>query len=107
MGLSKKIKKFGDWYVTTYGLETLKPYHYFIDKERLQNKYNDGTYDWPQHMSEKNWNNNDDFIEAFGYALKYFFKIKFSVKEQKVIKRKIQLMKDYCNNLPSPFKEEI
>ena len=61
--------RFGDWVVTSYGLENLvTPYD--IAASRLWEK--DGSaWDWPKHMSEKKWVDLSDFQAAFEAAREY------------------------------------
>lgn len=54
-------KQFGQWAVTTYGLECLTD-SYAIDKARLKEP------DWERHMSEKTWVLMEDFSAALKAA---------------------------------------
>lgn len=71
MRTSKVIKKFGTWAVTRYGVESLTHF-YPIEKSRVNEKHNDGTYAWEDHMVQKNWVNMEDFTTAINYAREYF-----------------------------------
>jgi TIR domain len=59
--VSPVVKRFGDWVVTTYGIECLKIY-YPIELSRVNKS------DWVRHMSEKEWVNIRDFAAALDYA---------------------------------------
>jgi hypothetical protein len=59
---------YGDWRVTTYGLECLTSY-YPISTERLWE--GKGYYDWEIHMSEKVWCNLSDFTRALEAARRH------------------------------------
>lgn len=63
--LDKIIFLFGQWAITTYGVECLEMY-YQISKERLWEP------DWEAHMSEKSWVNKKEFSKALNMAKKYF-----------------------------------
>jgi hypothetical protein len=54
-------RQFGQWAVTTYGLECLTD-QYAIEKSRLFES------DWERHMSEKAWVLMDDFVAAIQAA---------------------------------------
>lgn len=51
------IKRFGQWAVTTYGIEAVDG-SYWIEAERLWE------VDWLRHMGEKTWVNYHDFTAA-------------------------------------------
>ena len=55
--LSPILKRFGEWVVTTEGVECLTS-RYFIAKDRFDEN------DWVPHMREKTWVNIDDFTQA-------------------------------------------
>lgn len=59
--VSPVVKRFGDWVVTTYGIECLKIY-YPIELSRVNES------DWVRHMSEKEWVKIRDFAAALDYA---------------------------------------
>ena len=52
------LKRYGDWVVTTQGIECLTV-NYPIGKGRLEET------DWFEHMGEKSWVNMNDFRDAF------------------------------------------
>lgn len=54
------------WAVTEFGLECLDG-TYPIEKSRLREGLE--KHCWPEHMTEKNWVNADDFITAWLVAL--------------------------------------
>lgn len=59
------IKAFGQWHVTSYGLESTGVY-YPISKDRLSEPH------WIEHMAWKNWLIMADFQAALGFAKEYF-----------------------------------
>lgn len=56
-----------EWLVTELGLEH-KDTGYFIDRDCIANRRNDGLWTWPMHMAEKNWCRMQPFAEAFTCA---------------------------------------
>lgn len=63
---SKVIKQFGDWVVTTYGLENTASY-YPIEASRLWQA--SGTHgDWEHHLAAKNWTVDKDTNAALAFA---------------------------------------
>lgn len=65
---SKVIRKFGEWAVTTYGIERCLKIPYAIEKKRLSE-------DWEYHMRESKssqWMNHNEFERALDFARKYF-----------------------------------
>lgn len=64
--IAKIIRRFGQWVVTEYGVESLV-IQYAISKNRLT-----GT-DWVSHMSEKYWVVLDEFEVALKFALEYYY----------------------------------
>ena len=59
---SKVLAKYGDWAVTTYGVECLSQY-YPVEKRRLWE--GEGGHEWWDHMEEtKRWCNVTDFTRA-------------------------------------------
>jgi hypothetical protein len=60
---SKVLKSFGDWVVTTYGIECTTNY-YPIEKNRIWE------IDWVRQIREKIWGMHivDEFILALDYA---------------------------------------
>jgi len=61
------IKTFGQWAITTDGLDSLDTY-YPIHKSRLEKE------DWLRQVSQKSWVNMSDFAVAYVEAVKYFNK---------------------------------
>jgi len=61
---SRRIKTFGQWAVTAYGVECLESF-YPIEKERLWQA------DWKRHVCAKRWVIAGDFCEAIDYAREY------------------------------------
>jgi hypothetical protein len=55
------------WAVTAFGIECLDG-QYHIPKERLLEGIG-GDHAWPEHMSEKTWNDNDEFATAWLVAI--------------------------------------
>lgn len=56
-----------DWFVTEEGLEH-KTTGYFIERESIGQRREDGLWTWPLHMAEKSWCAMAPFAEAFSYA---------------------------------------
>jgi len=56
-----------EWLVIESGLEH-KRTGYFIDRESLGQRREDGLWTWPLHMAEKSWCAMQPFSEAFGCA---------------------------------------
>jgi len=56
-----------DWLVTEGGLEH-KTTGYFIARESLGQRRDDGLWSWPLHMAEKSWCAMMPFVEAFSCA---------------------------------------
>lgn len=67
--LSKIVKQFGTWALTTYGMESLT-WHYHISRDQLLESKDD--YPWPKHMGAKTWVNLADFRACYDAALEYF-----------------------------------
>lgn len=68
---SKVIKSFGQWAVTTYGVECVETY-YPIEKARLWQ--GEPGHPWEKHMAVKRWINYPDFIEAMAFAREHHAK---------------------------------
>jgi hypothetical protein len=64
----KKIKIFGDWAVTSFGVVHLGRIPYEIHKSRVWESA------WERHMAEKNWVFMPFFEEAIAFAREYFKK---------------------------------
>ena len=65
---SKKIKTFGEWAVTAYGIERCLNKRYEIEKSRLGE-------DWEFHMREsksRQWMDHEEFEQALNFARKHF-----------------------------------
>jgi hypothetical protein len=60
-----------EWLVIESGLEH-KRTGYFIDRESLGQRREDGLWSWPLHMAEKSWCGMQPFSEAFTCALSVF-----------------------------------
>jgi len=60
-----------EWLVTEEGLEH-KTTGYFIERESLGQKREDGFWTWPLHMAEKSWCAMTPFAEAFSCATSVF-----------------------------------
>lgn len=56
-----------EWLVTEGGLEH-KTTGYFIDRESIGQRRDDGLWTWPLHMAEKSWCRMMPFAEAFSCA---------------------------------------
>ncbi len=56
-----------EWLVTEGGLEH-RTTGYFIGRESLGNRRDDGLWAWPLHMAEKSWCKMTSFAEAFSCA---------------------------------------
>ncbi len=56
-----------EWLVTEEGLEH-KTTGYFIEREGLSQRRDDGLWTWPLHMAEKSWCAMTPFAEAFSCA---------------------------------------
>ncbi|SCZ05311.1 hypothetical protein [Microvirga guangxiensis] len=56
-----------EWLVTEEGLEH-KTTGYFIERESLGQRREDGLWTWPLHMAEKSWCAMTPFAEAFSCA---------------------------------------
>lgn len=56
-----------EWLVTEDGLEH-KDTSYFIERESLGQRREDGLWTWPLHMAEKSWCTMAPFTEAFSCA---------------------------------------
>lgn len=56
-----------EWLVTESGLEH-KTTGYFIERESLSQRRDDGLWTWPLHMAEKSWCAMMPFAEAFSCA---------------------------------------
>jgi len=56
-----------EWLVTEDGLEH-KTTGYFIERESLNQRRDDGLWTWPLHMAEKSWCSMTPFAEAFSCA---------------------------------------
>lgn len=56
-----------EWLVTDDGLEH-KTTGYFIERESLGQRREDGLWTWPLHMAEKSWCTMAPFAEAFSCA---------------------------------------
>jgi hypothetical protein len=56
-----------DWLVTENGLEH-KRTGYFIERDSLGQRREDGLWAWPLHMAEKSWCAMKSFTEAFSRA---------------------------------------
>lgn len=56
-----------EWLVTEEGLEH-KTTGYFIERESLGHRREDGLWTWPLHMAEKSWCAMAPFTEAFSCA---------------------------------------
>lgn len=64
--VSEIIRRFGQWVVTTKGVECLV-IGYSITKDRLAET------DWVSHIGEKTWVKQDEFEAAFQFAKEYYF----------------------------------
>ena len=60
-----------EWLVSESGLEH-KRTGYFIDRESLGQRREDGLWSWPLHMAEKSWCGMQPFSEAFTCALSVY-----------------------------------
>lgn len=63
--------RFGDWEVRKSGLWHVDGY--YVDTKRFletTDRLNGVFYDWPLHMSEKNWVCLSDFLDALLYAMR-------------------------------------
>ncbi|MBF9195775.1 hypothetical protein [Microvirga terrestris] len=60
-----------EWLLSEGGLEH-KTTGYFIDRESLGQRREDGLWSWPLHMAEKSWCGMQPFSEAFTCALSVF-----------------------------------
>lgn len=60
-----------EWLLSESGLEH-KTTGYFIDRESLGQRREDGLWSWPLHMAEKTWCGMQPFSEAFTCALLVF-----------------------------------
>lgn len=60
-----------EWLLCESGLEH-KTTGYFIDRESLGQRREDGLWSWPLHMAEKTWCGMQPFSEAFTCALSVF-----------------------------------
>jgi len=60
-----------EWLVTQDGLEH-KTTGYFIERESLGQRREDGLWTWPLHMAEKSWCAMAPFTEAFSRAASVF-----------------------------------
>jgi hypothetical protein len=62
------VREFGQWAVTTYGVECIDRGGdiYVIEKDRLDDP--DPRYGWVKHMAEKDWVCVSDFAAALKYA---------------------------------------
>jgi len=60
-----------EWLVCASGLEH-KRTGYFIDRESLGQRREDGLWSWPLHMAEKTWCSLQPFAEAFTCALSVY-----------------------------------
>src|SRR3954447_13020374 len=60
-----------EWQVTSAGLEH-KRNGYFIERDQLGERRDDGSWLWPVHLSEKSWCAPAPFAEAFRAALDRF-----------------------------------
>jgi hypothetical protein len=67
MAAEQAIFENEDWLVTEDGLEH-KTTGYFIERESLANRRDDGLWSWPLHMAEKSWCSMTAFAEAFTCA---------------------------------------
>jgi len=56
-----------EWLVIESGLEH-KSTGYFIERESIANRRDDGLWTWPLHMAEKSWCKMTPFAEAFSCA---------------------------------------
>lgn len=71
---TKILARFGQWVVTDLGIETAGDGdRYWTDKKGLaaettRNGYGP-MYDWPVHLTEKNWTKHEEIISAFCAAL--------------------------------------
>ena len=72
-----KSRKNGQWKVTSYGLETVKPAVPYAIKASLLTRPRGNCYDWPLHLAEKGWVSLSEFEEAFKKAVA-FHKGKYS-----------------------------
>jgi hypothetical protein len=72
-GVSPIVKRFGQWCVTSYGLENLC-ISYPIERTRLWQ--GDAAYSWETHMSSKPWVVPEDFEAAISEARRYHAKHK-------------------------------
>jgi hypothetical protein len=67
--VSPIVKRFGQWVVTSYGLENLCT-NYPVEASRLWQ--GEGTsYTWERHLSEKWWCSQEDFVLALAGAREY------------------------------------
>jgi hypothetical protein len=60
-----------EWLVSESGLEH-KRTGYFIERDSLGQRREDGLWSWPLHMAEKSWCGMQPFSEAFTCALSIF-----------------------------------
>jgi len=67
MAAERAIFENEDWLVMEDGLEH-KTTGYFIARESLANRRDDGLWSWPLHMAEKSWCAMAPFAEAFTCA---------------------------------------
>lgn len=67
MTTERPIFENAEWLVSESGLEH-KRTGYFIDRESLGQRREDGLWSWPLHMAEKNWCGMPSFAEAFTCA---------------------------------------
>jgi len=61
----------GDWCVRGSGLEH-KDTGYFIGRDLIGDRRDDGLWSWPVHMAEKTWVRADSFAQAFRGAIEAF-----------------------------------
>lgn len=59
------IRRFGQWAVTTYGLETLRDADYWIPWRALSWTM------WPSFMGDKVWLDHADFEQALAFGREY------------------------------------
>jgi hypothetical protein len=67
----RRIFENEEWLLSESGLEH-KTTGYFIERESLGQRREDGLWSWPLHMAEKSWCGMQPFSEAFTCALSVF-----------------------------------
>ncbi|WP_230531344.1 hypothetical protein [Microvirga roseola] len=90
-----------EWLVTESGLEH-KTTGYFIDRDSLGQRREDGLWAWPLHMAEKSWCTAAVFAEAFACAA-----ATYRVEMDADLARTFRIARSEISPWPQPEKQRF